>query len=121
MSPSSEGVLDAVAVKRRERQSSSEEAARRSDKTFNKASRREIRERRPDAVPDVLVRAVQARERNTKAEPDMRTGQSAQTCLRREVPTDHEARNHTQRGQLRMRVTYALSNTAIASTLRPSA
>ena len=25
----------------------------------------------------------------------MKTGQSARTCLRREVPTDHEARSHT--------------------------
>ena len=30
-----------------------------------------------------------------QAPPDMRTGQSAQACLRREVPTDHEARSHT--------------------------
>ena len=28
----------------------------------------------------------------------MKTGQSAKTCLRREVPTDHEARSHTHAG-----------------------
>ena len=31
----------------------------------------------------------------------MRTGQSAKACLRREVPTDHEARGQAQRRQLR--------------------
>ena len=31
----------------------------------------------------------------------MRTGQSAMACLRREVPTDHEARGQAQRRQLR--------------------
>ena len=44
----------------------------------------------------------------------MMTGQSIRTCLRREVPTDHEAHSHTQRGQLRERVSYALSNRASA-------
>ena len=36
-----------------------------------------------------------------QAPPDMRTGQSAKACLRREVPTDHEARGQAQRRQLR--------------------
>ena len=31
----------------------------------------------------------------------MRTGQSAKACLRREVPTDHEARGQAQQPQLR--------------------
>ena len=44
----------------------------------------------------------------------MLTGQSIRTCLRREVPTDHEAHGHMQRGQLRERVSYALSNGASA-------
>ena len=44
----------------------------------------------------------------------MMTGQSIRTCLRREVPTDHEAHSHTQREQLRERVWYALSNRASA-------
>ena len=35
-----------------------------------------------------------------QAPPDMRTGQSAKACLRREVPTDHEARGQVQRRQL---------------------
>ena len=34
------------------------------------------------------------------------------TCLRREAPTDDEARSHAQRGQLRERVSNALSNRA---------
>ena len=50
-----------------------------------------------------------------QAPPDMMTGQSIRTCLRREVPTDHEAHSHTQRGQLRERVSYALSNRASLS------
>ena len=36
-----------------------------------------------------------------QAPPDMRTSQSAKACLRREVPTDHEARGQAQRRQLR--------------------
>ena len=44
----------------------------------------------------------------------MMTGQSIRICLRREVPTDHEAHSHTQRGQLRERVSYALSSRASA-------
>ena len=44
----------------------------------------------------------------------MMTGQSIRTCLRREVPTDHEAHSHTQREQLRERVSNALSNRASA-------
>ena len=36
-----------------------------------------------------------------QAPPDMRTGQSAKASLRREVPTDHEARGQAQRRQLR--------------------
>ena len=36
-----------------------------------------------------------------QAPPDMMTGQSIRTCLRREVPTDHEAHSQTQRRQLR--------------------
>ena len=63
-----------------------------------------------------------------QAPPDMQTGQSIRACLRREVPTDHEAhrqsfngsapwrlkrkkaepRQETQRGQLQERVSYAL-------------
>ena len=35
-----------------------------------------------------------------QAPPDMRTGRSAKACLRREVPTDHEARGQVQRRQL---------------------
>ena len=44
----------------------------------------------------------------------MMTGQSIRICLRREVPTDHEAHSHTQRGQLRERLSYALSSRASA-------
>ena len=55
------GVLDAVAVKRRERQSSSEEAALRSDKTFNKASRWAFASGNQTRRRTCLVRAVQAR------------------------------------------------------------
>ena len=44
----------------------------------------------------------------------MLTGQSIRACLRREVPADHEAHSHTQRRQLRERVSYALSNSASA-------
>ena len=40
------------------------------------------------------------------------TGQSIQKCLRREVPTDHEAHSHTQRGQLR--------GTSVVRTLKQS-
>ena len=36
-----------------------------------------------------------------QAPPDMQTGQSVYACLRREVPTDHEARGQAQRRQLR--------------------
>ena len=60
-----------------------------------------IRERRPDAASVVLAAGTaQAREEQRlhqkhKAPPDVKTGQSATTCLRREVPTDHEARSHT--------------------------
>ena len=36
-----------------------------------------------------------------QAPPDTRTGQSAKACLRRVVPTDHEARGPAQRRQLR--------------------
>ena len=36
-----------------------------------------------------------------QAPPEMWTGQSAQACLRREVPTDHEAHSQSQRRQLR--------------------
>ena len=36
-----------------------------------------------------------------QAPPDMMTGQSMQTCLRREVPTDHQAHRQAQRRQLR--------------------
>ena len=50
----------------------------------------------------------------THSPPDMMTGQSIRTCLRREVPTDHEAHSHTPRGQLRERVSYALSHRASA-------
>ena len=53
-----------------------------------------------------------------QAPPDTLTGQSIRTCLRREVPTDHEAHSHTQRGQLRERVSYALSN-RISAGLQP--
>ena len=52
-----------------------------------------------------------------QAPPDMMTGQSIRTCLRREVPevpTDHEAHSRTHRGQLRERVSYVLSNRASA-------
>ena len=53
-----------------------------------------------------------------QAPPDMMTGQSIRTCLRREVPTDHEAHSHTQRRQLRERVSYALSN-RVSAGLQP--
>ena len=53
-----------------------------------------------------------------QAPPEMMTGQSIRTCLRREVPTDHEAHSHTQRGQLRERVSYALSN-RVSTGLQP--
>ena len=60
-----------------------------------------IRQRRLDAASVVLAaRTAHAREEQRlhqkhKAPPDMKTGQSAMTCLRREVPTDHVARSHT--------------------------
>ena len=65
-----------------------------------------FRERRPDAASVVLaVGTAQAREEQEapqqQAPPDMRTGQSAKACLRREVPTDHEAHGQAQRRQLR--------------------
>ena len=65
-----------------------------------------FRERRPDAASVVLAAGTaQAREKQEapqqQAPPDMRTGQSAKACLRREVPTDHEARGQAQRRQLR--------------------
>ena len=79
-----------------------------------------IREQRPDAVLDVLGACLRARARaewlfqQQQAPPDTMTGQSIRACLRREVPTDHEAHSHSQRGQLRERVSYALSNRASA-------
>ena len=96
------------------------------------------RKRRSDAASVVLDAACASTGRskkgsikNTKAPPHMLTGQSVQACLRREVPTDREARGHTQRRQLR-RVEQSLGGTAawkpkrntqstIASTLRRSA
>ena len=63
-----------------------------------------IRERRPDATSVVLAAGTaqageeQRLHQKHKAPPDMKTGQSAMTCLRREVPTDHEARSHTHAG-----------------------
>ena len=93
-------VPEAVAVKRRQRQSSSEEAAR-ERQDLRQGFAMGIRERRPDAASVVLAAGTaQAREeqrlhQKRKAPPDMKTGQSAMTCLRREVPTDHEARSHT--------------------------
>ena len=60
-----------------------------------------IRERRPDAASVVLaagteqVQEEQQGSISNNAPLDMKTGQSAMTCLRREVPTDHEARSHT--------------------------
>ena len=60
-----------------------------------------IRERRPDAASVVFAaETAQAREEQIlhqqhNAPPDMKAGQSAMTCLRREVPIDHEARSHT--------------------------
>ena len=54
------------------------------------------------------VRAEESFYQQRQAPPDMKTG------LRREVPTDHEADSHTQRGQLRELVSYALSNTVSA-------
>ena len=59
----------------------------------------DIREQRPDAALDVLGGA---RERTrTDSTRHMMTGQSMQACLRREVPTDHEAHSQAQRRQLR--------------------
>ena len=93
-------VPEAVAVKRRQRQSSSEEAAR-ERQDLRQGLAMGIRERRPDAASVVLAAGTaQAREEQRlhqkhKASPDTKTGQSAKTCLRREVPTDHEARSHT--------------------------
>ena len=65
-----------------------------------------FRERRPDAASVVLAAGTaQSREEQEapqqQAPPDMRTSQSAKACLRREVPTDHEARGQAQRRQLR--------------------
>ena len=70
-------------------------------KTFNKASRwgtiaSSDRTRRWTC--SVRGQHKHGRSRETpqqQAPPDMRTGQSAKACLRREVPTDHEARSHT--------------------------
>ena len=68
-----------------------------------------IREQRPDAALDLLGAGL--REHGIRAEwlyqqpqapPDMMTGQSIRTCLRREVPTEHrvttvlEYRSHAQ-------------------------
>ena len=75
-----------------------------------------ICERRPDAPPNVLGAACTSSRRSrsappaSKAPPDMRKGQAAQVCLRREVPTDHEARS-TRSGTAAV---YALSQTASA-------
>ena len=86
--------------------SSSEFAARRSTRPSTRSLRDGFRERRPDAASVVLAAGTaQAREEQEapqqQAPPDMRTGQSAKACLRREVPTDHEARGQAQRRQLR--------------------
>ena len=47
------------------------------------------------AAGTAQAREEQRLHQKHKAPPDMKTGQSALTCLRREVPTDHEARSHT--------------------------
>ena len=131
MSGSSEGVLDEVAEWRRQRQSSSEEGARRSDKTLQQGFAMGIRERRPDAAPDVLGAACTSSGRSrrtpptTKAPPDMLISQHRHVCVEKYPLTmGHAAtRSHTQRGQLRERarsgqlrerVTRGLSDTALA-------
>ena len=80
------------------RVSSSEEPTRRPRDGF--------RERRPDAASVVLAAGTaQAREEQEapqqQAPPDIWTSQPAKACLRREVPTDHEARGQALRRQLR--------------------
>ena len=82
--------------------SSSELAARRSTRLSTRRPRDGFRERRPDAASVVLAAGTaQAREEQEapqqQAPPHMRTGQSAKARLRREVPTDHEARGQAQR------------------------
>ena len=47
------------------------------------------------------VWTARAQEEQEQAPPDMMTGQPMHFCLRREVPTDHEAHSQTQRRQLR--------------------
>ena len=87
----------------------SDEPMHRSDRSTRPSTRRPrdgFRERRPDAASVVLaVGTAQAREEQDapqqQAPPDVQTGQSAKACLRREVPTDHEARGQAQRRQLR--------------------
>ena len=94
-----ERVAGTVAVRRQEQlgMSSSEE-----HKTFNKASRWG---HSPAATGRGAGRARcglhEHGRQQEQAPPDMRTGQSAQACLRREVPTDHEAHSQSQLRQLR--------------------
>ena len=53
-----------------------------------------IRVRRPDAAPDVLDAVCTSTGEQHKAPPDTQSGESAQACLRRKVPTDEGARSH---------------------------
>ena len=53
-----------------------------------------------------------------QAPTDMRTGQSAQACRRREVSTDHEAHSQTLRRQLRRVATTELRPSARADQSR---
>ena len=71
-------------------------------KTFNKASRwRHSRAATGRGAGRARCGLHEHGRQQELAPPDMRTGQSAQACLRREVPTDHEAHSQTQRRQLR--------------------
>ena len=94
-----------VAVRRQEQlgMSSSEE-----HKTFHKASRwRYSRAATGRGAGRARCRLARARVRaewlyqRQQAPPDMQTGQSVYTCLRREVPADHETHSQAQQGQLR--------------------
>ena len=70
--------------------------------TFTRPRDGDIREQRPDAALDVLSAVCASTEMSRtapqlQAPPDMLTGQSKQACLRRRVPTDHEAHSQAQR------------------------
>ena len=79
------------------RMSSSEE-----HKTFNKASRWSYsRAATGRGAGRARCGLYEHGRQQEQAPPDMRSGQSAQACLRREVPTDLEAHSQSQWRQLR--------------------